>query len=437
MNESLTRRQFLHRAGCGLSLAAASLGFPSLIRARGLNEKLNIASVGTSGRAGANLAGVASENIVAVADVDATMLEAAVKQYPGARRYEDFRVMLEKEADNLDAVVVSTPDHTHAVAAAQAMKMGKHVYCEKPLAHTVHEVRHLTDLAREEKLITQMGTQIHAGDNYRRVVELVRSGALGTVREVHVWVNIGHSYSGGRFTTDTPAPAGLNWDLWLGPAAKRPYTKGVHPFDWRKFWDFGNGRLGDFGCHYMDLVHWALDLRHPVKVRSEGPPVDPISTPEWLVVHYDYPARGEQPPVQLTWHGNRTPAILSGLKKADGQPLDWGSGQLFVGDRGMVVSDYGRHMLLPAESFQDFQRPEPSIPKSMGHHAEWIHAIKTGGATTCPFDYSGPLTESVLLGVASYRSGEEILFDAKNMRIAHSPKAQALLSKEYRKGWVL
>ena len=345
MSARVTRRQFIHRAGAAAVTASTALSFPSLIRARGLNEKLNLASIGTGGRAAANLEGVSSENIVAVSDVDTAMSDAALLKYKDARPYQDFRIMLEKEGDRLDAVVVSTPDHTHAVAASMAMKMGKHVYCEKPLAHTVHEVRHLTDLAREKKLVTQMGTQIHAGDNYRRVVELVTSGAIGTVREAHVWVSIGSSYSGGRFTTDTPAPATLDWDLWLGPAAWRPYSEGVHPFHWRRFWDFGNGRLGDFGCHYMDLVHWALDLRHPTSIQAEGPPVDPISTPEWLIVHYDYPARKNQPPVKLTWYGNRKPAIASELKNAQGEPLNWGRAQLFVGDKGMVISDYGRHML--------------------------------------------------------------------------------------------
>ena len=205
--------------------------------------------------------------------------------------------MLEKEADKIDAVMVGTPDHTHAPAAAMALRLGKHVYCEKPLTHTVFEARTLANLAKEKKLVTQMGTQIHAGDNYRRVVELIKAGAIGKVTECHVWVTA--KYSGGKFTTGTAAPAGLDWDLWLGPAPERPYSEGVHPFDWRKFWDYGTGALGDFGCHYMDLVHWALDLRAPTAVAAEGPPVDPVSSPEWCIAHYEYPARGEQPPVKL------------------------------------------------------------------------------------------------------------------------------------------
>lgn len=400
------------------------------------NEKLNVAAIGTHNRAGANLSGVASQNVVALCDIDEQFLVQAAERYSGAKLYNDFRVLLDKEAKNLDAVVVSTPDHTHAPAAAAALRLGKHVYCEKPLAHTVYEARKLAELARENKCVTQMGTQIHSGENYRQVVELIRAGAIGPVKEAHVWVNV--NYSGAKFTTGSPAPSHVNWDLWLGPAQQRSYSEGVHPFNWRRFWDYGTGGLGDFGCHYMDLVHWALDLRHPVTCRAEGPAVDEVSTPPWCVVHYEYPARGEQPPVKLTWYdGGKKPEILASLQKADGSRLEWGNGQLFIGEKGMIISDYGRHMLLPENKFQDYKRPEPTIPRSIGHHQEWIQACKTGGTTTCNFDYSGALTEAVLLGTVAYRSGQALEWDAVNLKAKNAPEAERFVHKEYRKGWTL
>ncbi len=378
----------------------------------------------------------ATENIVALCDVDENMLGQAIQKHPHARKYRDFRVMLEKEADKIDGVIVGTPDHCHAPAAAMALRLKKHVYCEKPLTHTVHEARTLATLAKENKLVTQLGSQIHAGDNYRRVVELVQKGAVGKIREVHVWVSA--QYSGAKFTTNTQAPKQLDWDLWLGPAAERPYTEGVHPFHWRKFWDYGTGALGDFGCHYTDLVHWALDLRGPTRVAARGPAVDSVSAPAWCIADYDYPARGNLPPVHLTWYDSgKQPEILATLKDKNGNPLNWSSGQLFIGEEGMILSDYGRHLLLPEDKFAGFQRPEAYIPTSIGHHQEWLHAIKNGGSTTCNFDYSGALTEAVLLGVVSYRSGQTLEWDAANFKIKGGGTAQNMLHKEYRKGWTL
>lgn len=436
MARALHRRQFLQGTAAVTLAIASDLKRGSAAPSTSPNERLNIAAVGTMNRAGANIAGVATENIVALCDVDEDLLGKAAGQYPAARKYRDFRVMLEKEADHVDAVLVGTADHCHAPAAAMALRLNKHVYCEKPLTHTVFEARTLAELARKNNLVTQMGTQIHAGDNYRRVVELIQSGAIGEVREAHVWV--GTDYSGRKLTTGTSAPKHLDWDLWLGPAPQRPYSEGVHPFYWRWFWDYGTGGLGDFGCHYMDLAHWALKLRNPTRVSATGPAVDPVSTTSGLVVRYEYPARESMPPVQLTWYdGNQKPALLATLKGPDAQPLKWDSGQLFVGAKGMVLADYGRHLLLPSDRFADFRRPDPSIPASIGHHEEWLHAIKTGGTTTCNFDYSGALTESVLLGVVAYRSGETLEWDADNLKVTNSSRAQELIHKEYRQGWTL
>jgi predicted dehydrogenase len=442
---SIHRREFLARSAGAAALSAGYFVNPSRGEdSKSPNEKLNIAAIGATGRAGADIHGVASQTIVAIADVDQNLLEKGGAAFPDARRYRDFRVMLEKEAEKIDAVVVGTPDHTHAPAAAMAMRLGKHVYCEKPLTHTVYEARVLANLAKEHKLVTQMGTQIHAGDNYRRVVELVQSGAIGKVREAHVWVGV--NYTGRHYGPAQPAPKNLDWDLWLGPAPQRPYSESViggkteviHPFNWRWFWEYGTGGLGDFGCHYMDLVHWALELRAPTKISADGPAPHPESTTAGLMVKYEYPARGDLPPVALTWYdGGRRPEILDSLKGTDGKPLNWGSGQLFVGERGMIISDYGRHLLLPVEKFADFKRPDPFIPRSIGHHNEWIEAVKTGGPTTCNFDYSGALTEAVLLGVAAYRSGQTIEWDAANLKVTNALAAQEFIHKEYRKGWTL
>ena len=445
MTSKLTRRGFLGRSLLVGGAAAAGWHVnprPAAASTSAL-EKLNIAAVGTANRAAANISGCASQNIVALTDIDSNFLDAAAAKYKGARKYRDFRTMLEKEEDKLDAVIVATPDHTHAAAAAMALRMGKHTYCEKPLTHTVYEARRLAELAAEKKLVTQLGTQIHAGDNYRRVVELVQSGTIGPVREVHVWVGV--NYSGGRLL-NKEKPSNVDWDLWLGPAPKRPYVEctihdkptTVHPFHWRSFWDYGSGGLGDFGCHYMDLAHWALALKHPTSVAATGPEPDDEATTAGIVVRYEYPARGSLPPCKLTWYdGGKKPEALARFKDKKGKPLDWPSGQLFIGQRGAILSNYGAHMLLPVDKAGDFKRPEPYIPASSGHHNEWIEAIKEGGPTTCNFAYSGALTEAVLLGVVSYRSGQALQWDGQNLRVTNSAKAQQMLHREYRPGWTL
>jgi len=438
MSKRLSRRQFISTSAAagGAVFIGYHLNPTQAVESKSPNQRLNIAAVGATGRAGSDITGVASQNIIAIADVDSALLEKGSAKYPGTRKYEDFRVMLEKEEGNIDAVVVGTADHTHAPAAAMALRMKKHVYCEKPLTHTVYEARVLANLAKKNNLATQMGTQIHAGSNYRRVVELVESGCIGEVREVHVWNAV--NYSGAKFTTNTHSPANLNWDLWLGPAPKRHYSEGVHPRNWRRFWDFGTGGLGDFGCHYMDLPFWALKLKHPTSISASGPPVLPDATTAGLVVEYKFPARGQLPAVKMTWYdGGKKPALLSKLTDSNGKPLKWGSAQLFVGSKGMIISNYSKHILLPTDKFAEFERPEPTIPDSIGHHAEWLNAIKTGGPTTCNFDYSGALTEAVLLGVVSYRSGQKLQWDAENLKVTNSPEAQQYVHKEYRKGWTL
>lgn len=413
---------------------AAAVGLTAGLGRRakaGPNDRLNIGVIGTSGRALGNIEGVEGENIVAVCDVDDALLARANERFSGARPFVDFRKLI--EMPGLDAVVISTADHTHAPAAAMALRMGKHVYCEKPLSHSVFEARALAKLAAESRRATQMGTQIHATENYRRVVELVRSGAIGPVKAVHVWLGSANWSGGSRPAETPPAPSGLHWDLWLGPAPERPYHPTYQPANWRRWWDFGNGTLGDMGCHFMDLPFWALDLRHPTAVEAEGPPPHPETAPERLVVRYRFPARGERPPVALAWYqGGRKPEALQDLPLAG-----WNNGVLFEGEKGMLAADYSRRRLLPESDFREYKAPEPTIPKSIGHHAEWIASCKDGRPTTCNFDYSGALTEAVLLGSVAYRSGKALEWDGPAMKATNCPEAEAFLRRDYRQGWTL
>lgn len=427
MLRSTDRRDFLrHSAFLGAGLFAGN----SLLaqESDSPNEKLDIGIIGPGGRGAGNLAGVSSQNIVAITDVDDRRAAQAYSEYPDAAKYKDFRKMLDDQ--KLDAVVVSTPDHTHAYCSVTAMRRGLHCYCEKPLTRTVWEARLVSQTAKEYHVATQMGTQIHAGNNYRRVVEIIRSGAIGPVKEVKVWV--GKGWGGVEWPTDgQPVPPEVDWDTWLGPAAYRPYNDAFMPAQWRRWWDFGGGTLGDMGCHYIDLVFWALELRHPLTCEAEGPPPHPETAPSGLKVHWEYPARGDQPPVKLTWtDGDRAES------KHDGHDLG-GSGVYFIGDEGTMFADYGSYKLFPEEKFADFKPPEPTIPDSIGHHNEWIQACKTGSPTTCNFDYSGALTESVLLGNVAYRIGKKVEWDAVNLTATNAPEAANIVRQFSRKGWEL
>lgn len=439
MNTALTRRRFLSQT----VISSATLGVaPCFLRGFGsLNQKINVGFVGVANRAADNLSEVSKltdlVNVAALCDVDDKYLAQAREKHPGAKTYNDFRRLIDQK--DIDAVVVSTPDHTHAVATAAAIRTGRHVYCEKPLTRTISECRKIEELTKKHKRITQLGTQIHAGDNYRRVVELVQAGAIGPVHEVHVWVSA--SYGGMNKPTDKPpVPPGLHWDLWLGPVHPCDYHPDYAPFKWRNWWAFGGGSLADFGCHFMDLPHWALDLRHPLSAEPlAGPPVHPDSTPPWLIVRYEYPARPAiegrppQPPVVLTWyHGGKQPALLD-----EEQSKYFRSGVMFVGEKGMLLADYTRRQLLPEKDFAGFQPPPQSIPKSIGHHREWIEAIRNGGQTTCNFDYSGALTEAALLGNVAYRVGRKIVWDAKALRAIGCQEADQFIQHSYRRGWKL
>ncbi|MEO6033834.1 MAG: Gfo/Idh/MocA family oxidoreductase [Verrucomicrobiota bacterium] len=428
MKNQITRRHFIGTS----SAAAAGLFFIGKASSFGRNkispnEKLNIGVIAVANRAGEDLKEVSSQNIVALCDIDDNYLGAVAKNYPGAKTYNDFRKLLEQK--DIDAVVVGTPDHTHAVATAAALKSGRHVYCEKPLTHTVSEARIISQLAKKHKAVTQMGNQIHASDNYRRVVELVQSGAIGEVREVHVWVSATYGNIGKPVTA--PVPSNLHYDLWLGPLEPVPYSPNYVPFKWRNYWAFGGGTMTDFCCHHIDLSHWALDLRHPLTVESEGPPVDEVEVPVWMISTFNYPARGSKPPVKLVWYqGAKRPPLPECAK--DSWPDD---GTLFVGSKGKLQSSYGKHRLLPEADFKDFVAPTPFIPTSIGHHKEWFEACKTGGSTTSNFDYAGALTETGILGNVAFRVGKKIEWDTNKLRATNCPEAEKFIQHHYRKGW--
>jgi predicted dehydrogenase len=434
MNRHTNRRDFLKHsalAGAGFCVAAGA----AAAEARGPNEKLNIGIIGVHSRGAANMASVSGENIVALCDVDEKYLAEAAKKYPRAKTYVDWRKLLEQK--DIDAVTVSTAEHTHALASVMAMQCGKHVYCEKPLAHSVYEARRMREVSRQTKVATQMGTQIHATDNYRRVVELVRSDAIGPVREAHVWVEQGIEGPRSRPSETPPAPENLHWDLWLGPAPWRPY----HPcyferrsMSWQNWWDFGNGALGDMGSHLIDLPFWALELQYPTTIEAEGPlPVRPETYPDWLIVRWEHPARGKRPPVKLTWYdGHQRPKSPAGIDLAK-----WHLGIMFVGDKGTLLANYARWILLPEGEFKDFQPPKPWLAPSLGHHQEWIHACKTGAPTLCNFDYSGALVEHNLLGTVAFRAGKKLHWDPQALTVRNCPEADRFLRQPYRSGWTI
>jgi predicted dehydrogenase len=419
-----------------LGAAAAAVGsvgyWTSSARAetKSANEKLNLACIGTANRAGDNVSEVKHENIVALCDVDQTYLDRALGEFKSARGYRDYRELIDKEGDKIDAVVVAVADHNHAPATVRALRAGKHVYCEKPLTHTVHEARLVAELAKEKGLATQMGTQIHAGDNYRRVVEMIQAKAIGEVHEVHVWV--GKGWGGGELPekADQP-PATLDWDLWLGPAPVRPFAEGrYHPAQWRKWWAFGAGTLGDMGCHFMDLPFWALGLTHPTSIEAEGDaPPHAETAPLGLIARYQFPAVDGRGPVKMTWYdGTLIP------KKVNEQAVP-ANGVMFIGSEGMMFADYSSYRLFPVDKFKGYQPPPQSIPRSIGHHREWLQACRDGSATTCNFQYSGGLTETVLLGTVAYRVGKKLEWDAAALKATNCPEAASLIKKEYRNGW--
>ena len=400
--------------------------------------------VGVGGRGAANLKGVAAENIVALCDVYDAAVDRAAMDYPQARRLRDFRRLYDR-AGEFDAVVISTTEHTHAFATLPALQLGKHVYCEKPLTHNIWEARVIREAASRAKGATQMGTQIHASDNYRRVVELIQTDAIGPVHEAHVWVGRSwgrqskesaeqHNdivFATERPSTSSPLPKGLDWELWLGPAPRRPYHEVYFPGPkWYRWWDFGNGTMSDLGSHWNDLPFWALKLQAPRTIEATGPAPHPEIAPASMHVIYEYDTRGAMPPVKMHWYqGEDKPELWR-----KGIIPKWENGVLFVGGKGMLLANYSRNILLPEKDFRDFKRPEPFIPKSIGHYAEWTNASKTGAPTTCNFEYAGWLTEANHLGNVAYRTGKKLEWDAARL---YAPDAAQFIRRDYQKGWAL
>jgi len=437
--EKITRRDFVGSVAAAAAFTIVPrkvLGGPRRIAP---SEKLNIAGVGIGGRGAGDLHECGSENIVALCDVDDRYAAKVYKNYPKAKKYHDFRVMLDKEK-NIDAVVIATPDHTHAVIAMTAIKMGKHVYCEKPLAHSIYEVRKLTEAAREAGVATQLGNQGQASEGTRLVEEFIRDRAIGQVREVHSWCNRPISPRGIDRPKDTPpVPETLNWDLWLGPAPKRPYHPCYLPFSWRGWWDFGTGVLGDIGCHQFISIFRALKLGYPTSVEACSSGVNSETAPLASIIRYDFPARRGMPPVKLTWYdGGLMPARPVELQEG----LRFGNfdDNLFVGDKGKMLG----HRLLPEARSKEYGRPPRILPRSPGHHKEWINACKGGEPAGSNFNLAGPLTEVVLLGNVALRMGQQLYekglklhYDGPNMKVTNLPEANKYIRSEYREGWSL
>jgi predicted dehydrogenase len=442
MTRRLNRRAFLQSSG---AVAATAAGYwltggltPSNAGERNPLNRLNVALIGSGGRAEGNLAGVRGEYIVALCDVDENRARNTYNAYPNVPKFTDFRQMLDRQRD-IEAVVVSTADHTHFHASATAIRAGKHVYCEKPLTHSVWEARTLAQLATRHRVATSMGNQGTSSDGIRVASEVLRSGVIGDVREVHVWTDRPGTYwrqGHANRPKERPAvPRGIDWNLWLGPAPERPYHSAYHPFAWRGWWDFGTGALGDMGCHTMNMAFMALRLGPPTSVVSEtDQQVNNESPPNGVMVTYEFPARDNRPALQLKWYESRRPP----MNLFHGQ-TPRGSGSLFVGTRGTLLSnnDYGAdYLLLPRDNFADYRPPQPSIPRSPGHHTEWLLACKGGRPATANFpDYAGPLTEIVLLGNVAIRTGRRIVWDSANLRAVDFAGANQYIRREYRKGW--
>jgi hypothetical protein len=445
MTTPITRRSFLQTAAAVPFIAGA----PTYVRGRDLNSKIDVAIVGCGGRGGGNMNEVAkTEYITALCDVNGKNLAAAAAKHKDARTFTDFRKMFDNPK-GFDAVVVSTCEHTHVYPILAALKLGKHVYCEKPLTHNIYEARLVREEAAKAKVTTQMGIQMHATDNYRRVVEIIQAGIIGPVKEVHVWVSRAwglqseekaKKYKDIVYVTDRPEkadpiPDGLDWELWLGPAADWPFNNVYFPGPkWYRWWDFGSGTMSDLGSHRNDLPFWALKLQAPltIEAHSETRP-HPELAPASMSATYTYAARGDMPPVTLTWYqGEMKPKIWT-----DGGIPKQADGQLFIGEKGMLLADYMKYTLLPAKDFEGIKLPERTLPRPTSHHAEWLEAIKAGKQASADFEYSGWLTEANHLGNVAYRVGKKLEWDPVKMKATNAPEADQYIKRKYRKGWEL
>ena len=427
------------------------------------SEKVNIALVGAGGQGGVNLQALFRENdaqVIAVADpaqsfslqdfyykgmggrsaTRALIEHQYAPKSPNFRcaEYDDFRVMLEKEK-SIDAVVCATPDHLHAYVSVLAMRAGKHTYCEKPLTHNIWEARLVSRVAKETGVATQMGNIGHSSEGMRQTCEWLWAGVIGAVREVHAWVGATrwNKTLTSRPTDTPPVPAGWNWDLWLGPREPRPYHPAYAPVKWRDFWAFGSGAIGDFVCHDLDAACWALDLRDPLWIEARaGSEMDAEISPHSEICYWQFGARDGQPPIRVTWYdGGLRPALPDGWPEDEALP---GRGSLFIGDKGILLSSFSsRPRLVPDERNDSYQPPPKTIPRSKGHHRDWLDACKGGPPASSNFEYAARLTELLLLGILSLRTGKRINWDAANLKARNLPSADAIIKESYRKGWEL
>jgi predicted dehydrogenase len=446
MSRQHNRRDFLKTsavAGVGFWVAGQAQADDKVKTAI---EQINFACIGVGGKGSSDTADAARHgNVVAICDVDEQTLERAAKLYPKAKKFADFRKMFDEMGKDIDAVTVSTPDHVHAVASAMAMRLGKHCFTQKPMTHSLYEARRLAEIAREMKVATQMGNQGTASSGLRKAAALIRAGVIGPVKEVHVWTNRPIWPQGiDRPKEEQVPPTSLSWDLWLGPAPARPFhgsgqasgrnaRRGTyHDFNWRGWWDFGTGALGDMACHTMNMPFMALDLREPSSVEAESSGHNKDSYPKWSVIRYTFPARGERPALTMTWYdGGKKPSpdLLDG--QAGGQ-----SGAVLIGEKGKLypVGDNGSGYRLSS----GLSEPKVEFPQSPGHFQEFARAIKGGQAAMSNFpDYAGPLTETVLLGNLAVWAGKKIEWDARNLRATNAPEVEPLIRPEYRKGYTL
>jgi predicted dehydrogenase len=451
LKSSLTRRQFLRRASAAAgAFAAAPMVVPSNILGAdnqvAPSNKINLGCIGVAGMGGADINGLDRYcNIVALCDVDANHGAGTFKKYPAAKRFKDFRKMFDEAAGSFDAVLVATPDHCHAMAAMAAIKHGKHVYCEKPLAHSVGEVRALMKAAREAKVVTQLGNQGHSFGTIRDFVEWVQAGAIGQVHTIHAGCSMVNSGLGqfAQLKEHHDVPPTLDWDLWLGPTQFRPYHPAYLPASWRGWTPFGNGTIGDWLCHVVDPVFWALNLGAPksivAKVKNYDFKTQGDAFPTGDIVTFEFPAKGKRGPVTLNWYSGTE--HIPRPEDFEKDENDVGIGAIVMGDQGKIV--YGSHgaggvHLVPEKRMQEFQRPAKTIPRVKDHHSDWIEAIRNGKKAGSDFSYGGPLSELAMLGVIAIKlSGTKLEWDAEKMQFKNCSEANSFINPPMRDGWSL
>lgn len=419
------------------------------------SEKINLACIGVGGKGTSDILGLYSTgqvNVVALCEIDWKRdgVDNLLEKFPEAKRYQDYRLLLGEMGDKIDAVSVSTPDHVHAPASMAAMKMGKHVFCQKPLTHNLYEARLMAQTAREKGVATLMGIQGHSGEGMRLIYEWIHQGAIGKVKEVRIWTDRPHWPQGvDRPTKEDPIPEGFAWNEWLGPAPYRPFVQGVyHPGVWRGWFDFGAGAMGDIGCHSFDAPFWVLNLGYPTSVEATSSPVFAETYPKWSTITYEFPSRGKMPPVRLMWYDGRKEEngqeVQNMPPRPDGLEEDrklQENGQLYIGEDGAIMAGMYAESprIIPEKRMKEFleSKPEKTLERSHGHYVEFVEACKGERPAGANFEYSGPLTEVVHLGNIAVRAQTKIEFDPKAMKITNCDSADALLKRTYREGWTL